>query len=100
MSADELREMGYLWPRQLADGRWIALLPMLYTTGLFVDLDEVGYAYRYCYEHSHHAVADLQMWDGVGEPPGPWIKRKGRGGDHLNPRWLEEVRREMSTQTG
>lgn len=95
MDEKELQALGYACPRQLPDGRWIGLMPMLYTTGLFVGLDEVGYSYRYCYEDAAAALADLATWDGEGDPPGPWIKRKGRGGDLLNPRWLAETKAEI-----
>lgn len=44
-----------------------------------------AYAGRYCYEHAHEARAALVAWDGVGHPPGPWIKCKGYGIDLLNP---------------
>lgn len=96
MDEKELQELGYAFPRQLPDGRWIAIQVMLYTTGLFVGLDPVGYAYRYCYESFGEAVLDAALrWNGDGDPPGPWIKRKGLGGDLLNPRWLAEAKDEI-----
>lgn len=82
--------LGYTHPRQLEDGRWIALLPMAYTTGLFVGIDATGYSHRYCFETDFHALKALWLWDGEEHPPGPWIKRKGEGGDLLNPAWANE----------
>jgi hypothetical protein len=59
---------------------------MMFTTGLMVGLDELGYAYRYCYEHQADAAAALAAWDGQGDPPGPWIKIKGHpDGERLGP---------------
>ena len=94
---DELHEMGYALPRQLPDGNWLALQRMMYTTGLFLiaDGDAVGYRCRWCYEHEQHALHALVFWDGVGDdPPGPWVKQKGRdsqgrGVDRLNPHFAE-----------
>lgn len=89
---DFLTEQGYIMPRQLPDGRWIALMRMYASIGLFVDLDDIGYRDRYCYaiEQAADAIIDVQTWDGQGDPPGLWIKHKGRGFDDLNPRWLKD----------
>jgi len=57
----------------------------MFTTGLVAGLTPFGYDRRYCYEHAHEARAVLVAWDGVGHPPGPWIKCKGYGIDLLNP---------------
>lgn len=81
-----LRENGYLEWRELADGRVIAVSPMMYTFGLMVGCDESSYEYRYCYERAADARAALLTWDGSGHPPGPWIKRKGHPeGELLGP---------------
>jgi hypothetical protein len=82
---------GYSDARQLESGIWIGLQQMAYTTGLFVGLDEIGYHSRYCYEKRHEALIDFAVWEGQGDPTGPWIKHKGGpGGDRLNPRLKDE----------
>jgi len=82
----------FIAARQLADGRWIALGKLLFTTGLFVDVDLVGYDHRYCYETEGDARAAFAAWDGTGHPSGNWIKRKGGGGgDLLNPDFLKRA---------
>lgn len=96
MTAADIEELGYAWPRQLPDGRWVAIMPMLYTWGLFVNIDPVGYSYRYCFEHAHDAVESLRTWNGEGDAPGPWIKRKGLGRDLLNPNWLAEAKADLA----
>lgn len=80
-----LRENGYVAWRELNDGRVIGVSPMLYTFGLMVGCDEHGYQYRYCYERAADVRAAFDAWDGTGDPPGPWIKRKGLGEDVLGP---------------
>lgn len=91
-----LMEQGYFLPRQLPDGRWIALQSMFATTGLFVGLDETGYRFRYCYEMAGEAIYDVLHWDGIDHPPGNWIKLKGHGYDLLNPKWLGEAKEEIN----
>ena len=86
MTQEEAEACGYDFVHQLPDGRWIGVQKMLYTWGLFIDLDPVGYAHRYCYETLKDLIRDLVVWDGQGDPPGKWIVRKGKGGDHHNPR--------------
>jgi hypothetical protein len=91
--AGQLTLEGYSYPRQLADGRWLALRQMMHTWGLFLidDGDTVGYRCRWCYEHFVPASIALHLWDGVGDaPPGAWVKQKGRDShgqpvDRLNP---------------
>jgi hypothetical protein len=80
-----LEDFGYSEARELPTGVWAALLDQIFTTGLFVGLDETGYSHRYCYESYQLASAALRAWDGSGDPPGPWIKRKGLGEDKLGP---------------
>lgn len=74
---DLLIEYGYVSPRQLPDGRWVAVCQYFYTAGLVVDCTALGYAYRYCYGAMADALMAVKTWDGHGDPPGPWIKLKG-----------------------
>ena len=71
-----LESEGYENLRKLPDGMWIGIMPMLFTTGLFVGLDQRGWDRRYCYEHEKDAARAAFEWDGQGAPPGPWIKEK------------------------
>ena len=87
VTKDFFFEQGYTAVRQLPDGRWIGVLKLIYTCGLVVGLDESGYQYRYCYHRYVDAVRDAERWDGVDDPPGPWVKLKGHKerGDVLGP---------------
>jgi len=63
---------------QMPDGKFCGLAPMLYTVGLFVGLDDVGYSHRYCYHNVSEAAGALMDWKAInfkGEPIG-FIKRK------------------------
>jgi hypothetical protein len=77
---------GYSDLRVLPDGRIVGIMKMLFTFGLFVDLNAVGYNHRYCYENYDEAKTDCDSWDGTGDPHGNWIKCKGKKvGDYQNP---------------
>lgn len=80
MDKEKFEGYGYQGVRQLPDGRWIGVMEFIYTVGLCVGLAEDGYMYRYCYGSGSAALAATAEWDGVGDPPGPWIKLKG---DHV-----------------
>lgn len=76
---------GYWSARMLPDGQVAALLKFNFTVGLVVGIDECAYKTRFCYPDAESASAALESWDGVGDPPGPWIKQKG-GVDRCNPK--------------
>lgn len=74
---------------KVMNGKIYGVLRFIYTTAIMVGVDEIGYQYRYCYPNYADALADFATWDGNGDPPGNWIKRKGRGGDFANPNYSE-----------
>lgn len=99
-TTNRILSLGYYRARQLPRGHWLALLTNLFTTGLCVvdeptlsDAWSNGLRTRFCYQHSGDAEAAFEIWDGQGDPPGPWIKQKPE--DRMNPAWLAEARQEM-----
>lgn len=78
-----LNANGYSHIKVMHDDTVCALQKNLYTTGIVVGLDRVGWSRRYCYEHFSEAREALVQWDGKGDPPGPWIKEKPS--DRLGP---------------
>lgn len=84
--------------RQLPDGRWLTLYPLLYGAGRLAvggehpDEDLAGYNDAYDWEDVEGARRAFEEWDGTGEPVG-WYRhrpshRRRPGGDPD----LEEVR--------
>ena len=71
--------------RVLPDGTRCGLHRMMFTSALLVGISKDGLEYerRYCYPDFIAAFAALIVWDGNGDPPGPWIKEKP--GDRLGP---------------
>ena len=86
---DFLIEQGYFEVRQVEGRGYCALMRMMFTIGLFVGMDKYGYLGRYCYPDLRSALDAMREWDGMNDPPGPWIKYKGMGGDRINPRYSE-----------
>lgn len=74
----KLKEEGYSCLQRRDDGKWYGLKRMMYTTGIFVGLDDFFYEYRYCYRHQIEAAVAIHSWNGHGHPPGNWIVCKGR----------------------
>lgn len=77
---NNLHQEGYTDLREI-DGRWYGLYRFMFTTGLVVGLDEYGYEGRYCYHTMSEARNALIHWYGKGDPPGEWIKYKGKDGE-------------------
>lgn len=85
-----IRDCGYLEPRELGDGRYAAILPLLFTHAIITGRmgDVLGYSDRWCYAGFEKARAALDAWDGAGEPEG-WHRHPDTG-----------RRRELDPETG
>lgn len=85
MTEQTIIDLGYTSPK-LINGVWCGILRLVFNTGLVVGIDEYGYLYRYCYHTFKEANEALLKYNDINEhPPGDWIKRKGEGGDLVNP---------------
>lgn len=79
---DTLAE-GFVYRRELDDGREIVVYPMLFTDRVCIGLTgEHGYDRAWCYPKEHPmgrsiATAAAEEWDGEGDPPEGWIKEVG-----------------------
>lgn len=65
-------------------GRGIcAVQRFMFTCGLLTELTFTEWTYdfsaRYCFDSPTEALRALVSWDGVGDPPGEWIKEKVSG---------------------
>lgn len=79
-----LKERGYYNIREIPGRGICGLYNFIYTTGLLVGLDEVGYKGRYCYREVPDAYYDIRFWDGIDDPKSCWIKYKGVDGERDN----------------
>ncbi|OIQ67955.1 hypothetical protein GALL_504630 [mine drainage metagenome] len=76
LDKDFFTEQGYLQPRQLPDGSWAALMPLLYTTGLCLGLRDQTYERRFCFERPDAAVRALNALESKDDEPTGWIARR------------------------
>lgn len=85
-------ECGYKHVRLLPDGRWAAVLPLMFTAAIIVGRigDVHGYDDRWCYHSEATALAALDAWDGAGEPKG-W-HRNPMTGRRVDADGTEEIR--------
>lgn len=73
-----LTTQGYHPLREIPGKGVCGLHRLIFTCGLFVNITwEVNATGRYCYENLQDALYALYHWDGLGYPPGNWIKYKG-----------------------
>lgn len=78
MTFGEFEAMGYQEPRLLPTGETAAVQRFMFTVGVVTGLDDFGYRCRWCYTSYLAASQALAHWSGKGNPPGVWIKQKGR----------------------
>lgn len=76
LTADRFAAEGYTEVRQLDDGTWAGLIPLITTTGLCLALHDGGYARRFCFKDHARAVAELGKLGGCLDEPTGWIARR------------------------
>ncbi len=82
MTPERAEALGYFPARVLPrTGKVAGVILQLYTAGLFINVEEDGNDGCYHYENYAEATIALAEWDGAGDPPGPWIKAKVKGGE-------------------
>jgi hypothetical protein len=67
-----IQDCGYLDPRDIEEGRYVCIMPLMFTHAIIVG--RIGqmsvYDDRWCYSSYDKAKAALDAWDGKGEPEG------------------------------
>jgi hypothetical protein len=81
-----LKAEGFLMLKEI-NGIIIGIYRYMFTIAIVVDIDKDGYQHRYCYpyEHTRECLMAYHIYEGEGDPIGPWIKNKGWNRDRLNP---------------
>lgn len=79
------KDEGYLALKTLDTGEFAAVVPQLFTFALIV-FDEHTIRKRWCFERKDEAFMSIEEWEGVGDPPGNWIKQK-LPVERMNPNW-------------
>ncbi len=76
LSKKYFMSMGYSDPKQLKDGTWIALVPLMFTTGLCMGLDLLGWSKRYCFEEEDKAQEEYEKLKSFDDVPEGWIAKR------------------------
>lgn len=62
--------------RELPDHSVAAIGKLMYTTALYLDLDDVGFRSRYCYDDDALARAELLKLQTKDDEPQGWIAKR------------------------
>ena len=76
LSKGFFKKAGYLTSRQLEDGTWVGLVPLLFTTGIVINLDEMGYERRYCFEDIRVCISEYEKLKTIDDVPVGWIAKR------------------------
>lgn len=92
--AEWLIPQGYGPFKVMLDGSLAALNKFIFTTGLLTGVEwHNAYEHRWCYESWVEALLALSLFEGQGDPQGPWLKYKGIGPERHNPLMYERDER-------
>lgn len=73
-----LKENGYKHIRELEDGSVAALLPLLFTTSICVDVTWYSWSSRYCFAEPGKALEELLKMKSADDVPSGFKARRGR----------------------
>lgn len=79
-----LYSQGYFDLKEISGRGLCGLSRFAFTIGLSYGLDEIGRQGRYCFDNLQDARFSLENWYGIKDPPGNWIKHKGKT-EYANP---------------
>jgi hypothetical protein len=76
LTTEQLLEEGYIQPRQLSDGTWIAMQRLIFTTAIVTGLHEWGWINRYCYDDPVRVRAEFAKINSKNDEPTGWIAKR------------------------
>lgn len=68
-----LEECAYTHVRKLPDGKWIGIMPLMFTTAIAVDIDFVGLKYRFCFDDKKLLYQAFISMQSIEDIPIGWI---------------------------
>lgn len=71
-----LADNGYFNVRELSDGTFAALYRLMFTTAICTGLDEMGWAYRWCFDDPVLAATELSRIEAMDDEPVGYIARR------------------------
>jgi len=99
LTKEEVADSGlgsYSHIKELSDGpykgKYAHLAQMIFTVGIMVtDPKDGNPITRWCYDSFVEAKISLEKWNGVGSPPGNWIKQKPQNISRIQDVRMEET---------
>lgn len=79
--------------RRMPDGSVAGIVRFIFTYGICSHMSETEtYRGRWCHEQPAEAALAFYVWNGLSDPPGPWLKYKGGDGpERHNPLIFEHI---------
>lgn len=71
-----LGDGSYLDVRALEDGTIVGIGRLLYTTAVYVDMNEWGWSQRFCFDDRELAASEYQKLKTKSDEPSGWIARR------------------------
>jgi hypothetical protein len=72
-----LGENGYFEIRELPDGTTAALYRLMFTTAICTGLDDLGWAYRWCFADAALASSELAKLEAMDDKPTGYVAHRG-----------------------
>jgi hypothetical protein len=66
----------YLRWRQLTDGTYVAMIKLLFTVAIVIDVDEFGFAKRFCFDNPRLALEQFHVLSDQDSEPIGWVARR------------------------
>ena len=66
----------YLAWKQLEDGTYVAVVELMFTTAICVDMSVTGYANRFCFTDHWQALSEFRKMTSIDTEPTGWIARR------------------------
>lgn len=87
-----LLDNGYYNLKEIEGHGVCGLRRFMFTVGLCKDLTKDDFGGRWCYAHADilDSIVAIETWKGEGDPPGKWIKFKGKT-EYSNPVYHENI---------
>lgn len=71
-----LQADGYFGVRELADGTVAGMGRLLFTTAIYLGMDETGWEFRFCYKDHQLARAEFAKLTSADDVPAGWVARR------------------------
>ncbi len=76
LTREYFESIGYEVVSQLDDNSWVGIGELLFSTALYMGMDQSGWAKRYCFELRSDAIQELIKLTKQTDTPNGWIAKR------------------------